>query len=318
MLFEALLRQLEALAQSRPLLMVCEDAHWIDPTSRELLDLTIDLVRRLPFLLVITFRPEFQHAWSGQPHVTTLALNRLGERDVTTLVRGLAGNTPLGSDIVEEIVDRTDGVPLFIEELTKAVLERTDQDNRVAAVLSASPLPAVAGPSTLHASLIARLDRIGVGAKEVAQIGAVVGREFSYDLIDAVAGRPAVELRAGLDRLAEAGLLFCRGVAPQSFYLFKHALVQDAAYGTLLRARRQELHARVAAALQDHFADLIERQPEVLGASFDRRRGKRARRGSVVEGRPICRGALGPSRSNPPFRSRSRDTDESARRAGSR
>jgi class 3 adenylate cyclase/tetratricopeptide (TPR) repeat protein len=264
MLFEGLLHQLEALARSRRVLMVFEDAHWIDPTTRELLDLTLDRVARLPVLLVITFRPEFQHAWSGQPHVTALGLNRLGERDVTALVRGLAGNAPLGSEIVEEIVERTDGVPLFIEELTKAVLERADQDNRVAAVLSASPLPALAVPATLHASLIARLDRIGTAAKEVAQIGAVLGREFSYELIQRGAPRPEPDLRAALGQLTEAGLLFCRGVPPQSSYMFKHALVQDAAYGTLLRSMRQELHSRVAAMLEQHFADLVERQPELL------------------------------------------------------
>jgi class 3 adenylate cyclase len=264
MLFEGLLHQLEALARSRPVLMVLEDAHWIDPTTRELLDLILDRVARLPVLLVITFRPEFQHAWGGQPHVTALGLNRLGERDVTALVRGLAGNAPLGSEIVEEIVERTDGVPLFVEELTKAVLERADQDNRVAAVLSASPLPALAVPSTLHASLIARLDRIGAAAKEVAQVGAVLGREFAYELIEPVAQRPEPDLRAALGQLTEAGLLFCRGVPPHSSYMFKHALVQDAAYGTWLRSRRQELHARVATALEQDFPDLVERQPELF------------------------------------------------------
>src|SRR6516225_604286 len=182
MLFEALLHQLEARAQGRPLLMVFEDAHWIDPTTRELLDLTIDRIRRLPVLLIVTFRPEFQQAWGGQPHVTMLALNRLGERDVTALVRELAGNAPLGSEIVTEIVERTDGVPLFVEELTRAVLERVGQDNRVSAVLAASPLPNLAIPATLHASLMARLDRLGAAAKEVAQIGAVIGREFPYEL----------------------------------------------------------------------------------------------------------------------------------------
>ena len=264
MLFEALLHQLEAVARSQPMLMVFEDAHWIDPTSREWLDLTLDRVRRLPVLLIVTFRPEFQHGWAGQAHVTMLALNRLDVRDVTALVRGLAGNTPLGSEIVEEIVERTDGVPLFVEELTRAVLERADQNNRVAAVLSASPLPALAVPATLHASLIARLDRIGAAAKEVAQIGTVLGREFSYELIQAVAQRNAAQLQAALAQLTEAGLLFCRGAPPHASYLFKHALVQDAAYGTLLRARRQELHARVAAVLEQNFADLVGRQPELL------------------------------------------------------
>ena len=261
-LFEALLRQFEALARVRPVLVVFEDEHWIDPTSREYM--AVDRVRRLPVLLVITFRPEFQAPWAGQPHVATLALNRLGEREVAALILGLAGNAPLGSDVVEEITERTDGVPLFVEELTKAVIERADQEGRVAAVLSAAPLSALAVPATLRASLVARLDRIGAAAREVAQIGAVLGREFSYELIEPVAQRGAAELQAALDRLAEAGLLFCRGVAPQSSYLFKNALVQNAAYGTLLRTRRQELHARVAAALEQHFADLVERQPELL------------------------------------------------------
>jgi predicted ATPase len=215
-------------------------------------------------LIVVTFRPEFQHAWGGQPHVAILALNRLGQHDGAELVERLAGNAGLSREIVDEIVERADGVPLFVEELTKAVLETGDRDNRVAAVLAASPSPALSIPATLHASLIARLDRLGPIAKEAGQIGAVIGREFDYDLIEPVAQRPAAELRVGLDRLTEAGLLFCRGVAPQSSYLFKHALVQDAAYGTLLRARRQELHARVAAVLEQHFADLVERQPELL------------------------------------------------------
>jgi class 3 adenylate cyclase/tetratricopeptide (TPR) repeat protein len=264
MLFEALLHQLEALARRRPVLLVFEDAHWIDPTSRELLDVTLDRAARMPVLLVVTFRAEFQHAWSGQPHVTVLALSRLGGHDGATLVERLSGNAGLSREIVDEIVKRADGVPLFVEELTKAVLESGDRDHRIATVLTASPLPNLAIPTTLHASLISRLDRLGPLAKEVGQIGAVIGREFGYDLIEQVAQRSAAELRLGLDRLAAAELLFCRGVAPQSSYLFKHALVQDAAYGTLLRARRQELHTRVSAVLEQHFADLVERQPELL------------------------------------------------------
>lgn len=263
-LFEALLRQLGALARANPVLAMFEDAHWIDPTSRELLDLMVDSVRRLPVMLVITFRPEFAAPWGGQPHVTNLSLNRLSGRDAAALVRGSAGNMPLGSAVVEEIVERTDGVPLFLEELTKAVLERGEEERQVGAVLSASSSLAQAVPPTLQASLIARLDRIGSAAREVAQIGAVLGREFSYELIEPVAQRSSAELQNALSRLTEAGLLFCRGMAPNSSYLFKHALVQDAAYGTLLRTRRQELHARVAAMLEADFGDLVERQPELL------------------------------------------------------
>src|SRR5262249_32630693 len=172
--------------------------------------------------------------------------NRLDDRHVAALVLGLAGNTPLGSEVVQEIAERTDGVPLFVEELTKAVLERAEQERRVAAVLTASPLPALAVPSPLHASPIARLGRIRPAAKEIAQVCSVLGREFTYELIERSAARPKLYLNGALAQLTEAGLLFCRCVPPESAYLFKHALVQDAAYGTLLRARRQDLHARVA------------------------------------------------------------------------
>ena len=263
-LFEALLSQLEAEARRRPVLMVFEDAHWIDPTSRELLDLTVDRVRHLPMLLAITFRSEFQPPWGGRAHVTTLTLNRLGERDGEALVQKLAGNAALTADIVAEIVERTDGVPLFVEELTKAVLESAAPGDRVAAVLAMTSLAAQSVPATLHASLMARLDRLGPAPKEIAQIGAVLGREFTYELIAPVVQCRESELQAALAQLSDAGLLFCRGTAPHASYLFKHALVQDAAYGTLLRGRRQELHARVAAALEQHFADLVEHQPELL------------------------------------------------------
>jgi class 3 adenylate cyclase/predicted ATPase len=263
-LFEALLNQLEAEIRQHSVLMVFEDAHWIDPTSRELLDLAVDRVRRLPVLLAITFRPEFLPPWGGRAHVTSLALNRLGERAGEALVHTLAGNAPLTAEMVAEIVERTDGVPLFVEELTKAVLESAGQGDRVAAVLATASQTALSVPATLHASLMARLDRLGPSAKEIAQIGAVLGREFGYELIEPVARRPERELQAALDLLSEAGLLFCRGAPPHASYLFKHALVQDAAYSTLLRGRRQELHARGAAALGECFPDLVERQPELL------------------------------------------------------
>ena len=174
----------------------------------------LDRVSRLPVLLVITFRPEFKHAWGAKSQVTTLALSQLDGREATLLVKRLIGNAGLSREAVNEIVERSDGVPLFVEELAKAVLESVDRDNPAAAVRAASPDGYLPIPATLHASLIARLDRLGPTAKEVAQIGALLGREFGHELIEAMAQRPAVELSAGLDRLAEAGLLFCRGVAP--------------------------------------------------------------------------------------------------------
>ena len=240
--------------------MIFEDAHWIDPTSRELLDLIVERVARLPALMAVTFRPEFEHGWGGQPHVLALALNRLGGHEGAALVARLAGDAGLAHDTIEEIVARADGVPLFVEELTKAVLESGDPS----AALAASPSLELAIPATLHASLIARFDRLGPLAREVAQTGAVLGREFGYDLIARVAEHPGPELLTGLQRLSEAGLLFRRGAPPHAAYLFKHALVRDAAYGTLLRRKRQELHARVASVLQVNFSDLVERQPELL------------------------------------------------------
>jgi hypothetical protein len=263
-LLEAVLKQLEGEARRRPIFVVFEDVHWIDPTSREVLDLMVDRVRRLPALLAITFRPEFQPPWSGRSNVTTLTLNRLDESTSETLVQNLAGDAALDTGTVTDIVARPDGVPLFVEELTKAVLESTEQRDRVAAVLATKSPDALPVPPTLHASLMARLDRLGPAPKETIQIGAVLGREFAYELIEPVAQRDEKELRTALGQLSDAGLLFCRGIPPHSSYLFKHALVQDAAYGTLLRGRRQELHARAAAVLEQDFADLVERRPELL------------------------------------------------------
>ncbi len=315
--FEVLLRQLKALVQWQPVLMIFEDVHWIDPTSHELLDLIIERVRRLPVLLLATFRPEFPLPWTGQPHVTTVTLNRLDRRDGAALVKRIAGSkSALPGDIVDEIVERTDGVPLFVEELTKAVLEANTHDHDAIGPLAAAPLPALAIPATLHALLMARLDRLGPAAKEIAQIGAAVGREFSYELLAAIAPRNAVELQNALDPLVEAGLLFQRG-APQAAYTFKHALVQDAAYGTLLRGKRRELHARIAAVLEAQFPDTVETQPELLARhlteaglvgpaiGYWRRAGTRARRRSAdVEAARHFRRALALAESLPDTRER--------------
>ncbi|RWL49050.1 MAG: adenylate/guanylate cyclase domain-containing protein [Mesorhizobium sp.] len=259
-IFDALLRQLEVLARRGPVLMLFEDVHWIDPSSRELLDLVIERVQRLPVLLLLTFRPEFQPPWTGQAHVTVLVLNRLDRREGAALVQRVVGTGELPSDVVAEIIERTDGVPLFVEELTKAVLE----GGNARTLLSKAAATAFNVPATLHASLMARLDRLGSAVKEVAQVGAVLGREFSYGLLAAVAQRDAAELNDTLDQLVGAGLVFCRGTRPLATYLFKHALVQDAAYGTLLRAKRQELHKRVADGLEEKWPEITEAQPELL------------------------------------------------------
>jgi len=260
--FEALLRQLDCLARRQVMLIVYEDAHWIDPTSRDLLDLTIERARRLPVLLIVTFRPEFQPPWIGQPHVTMVVLNRLGRREGAALVEGIVGNKELSRNIVEEIVERTDGVPLFVEELTKAVIEAGGQNDR--GVIAATPQLTLAVPATLHASLMARLDRLGASSKEVAQIGAAIGREFSYDVLAAVARRTDTELQSALARLTDAGLVFQRGTPPDALFLFKHILVQDVAYGMLLRSERQALHTRIVEVLEGSFPQLSESEPALL------------------------------------------------------
>jgi predicted ATPase len=261
LLLEALVHQLEGLARGRPVLMVFEDAHWSDASSRELLGLTINRVKDLPVSLLVTFRPEFAPPWGDRPYLSALTLDRLSGSEGARLVEDLAGTKALSREVIGEIVERTDGVPLFVEELTKAVLETADPGDQLA-ILTASPTPSLTIPATLHASLVSRLDRLGTAAKEVAQIGAVLGREFSYELIHHVARRP--DLETALVQLTDAGLLFRRGLRLASSYLFKHALVQGAAYGTLLRRRRQQLHGRIAAVLEQEFADLVERQPELL------------------------------------------------------
>jgi class 3 adenylate cyclase/tetratricopeptide (TPR) repeat protein len=259
--FEALLRQVESLARQQPVLMVFDDIHWIDPSSRELLDRTIEWVADRAVLLLAMFRPEFQPPWTGQPHVTMLTLARLDRRNTAAMVANVAGDAALPAEIVEEIAERADGVPLFVEGLTKAVLESGAQG---AAELSSMPHPAFSVPATLHASLMARLDRLGPAAKEVAQAGAAIGREFGYGLLVSTTDLQVQELHAALDRLTNAGLLFVRGTPPESSYIFKHALVQDAAYSTLLRSRRQRLQGRIAVSLEDRFPDIVLAHPALL------------------------------------------------------
>ena len=259
---EALTAQLAGLAKERPVLMICEDVHWVDPTSLEVFGRTVDQIKALPVLLIVTFRPEFNAPWAGRSHVTSLTLNRLGEREAVAIIARLVGNKELPADVMAKIVERTDGIPLFVEEMTKAVLE-AESEGEGRRTAAAVPSPALAVPASLHASLMARLDRLGP-AKEVAQIGAAIGREFSHALLIAVVRKPETELGALLDRLMAAGLLFRQGAPPHASYLFKHALVQDAAYGTLLREPRRALHARIAETLESDFAEIAESQPELL------------------------------------------------------
>ena len=259
---EALVLQVAALERQNPLLMIFEDAHWADPTSLELFGRIVDKIPSLRALLIVTYRQEFDPPWIGRPDVTALTLNRLGEREIGALIDRVTGNKLLPANIRQDIVERTDGIPLFVEEMTKAVLEAATE-GEAGQTAARVPSRAQAVPASLHASLMARLDRLGP-AKEVAQIGAAIGREFSHALLGAVAGMSEAELASSLDRLVAAGLLFRQGVPPHATYLFKHALVQDAAYGTLLREPRRALHARIGETLENQFAEIVETQPHLM------------------------------------------------------
>jgi class 3 adenylate cyclase/predicted ATPase len=262
----ALIAQMEALTRQHPVLIVFEDAHWTDPTSLEVFGRTVDRIRGLRALLIVTFRPEFEPPWIGQPHVTALTLSPLDPREVSVLIDQIVGNKPLPANIRRDIIERTDGIPLFVEEMTKAVLEAECEDE-VRRSPSLVRSPAMAVPPSLHASLMARLDRLG-SAKELAQIGAAIGREFSHAVLAAVGGKPEAKLETELDSIIRAGLLFRQGVPPNATYLFKHALVQDAAYGLLLREPRRELHARIAETLESRFSEMAENKPEVLARHY--------------------------------------------------
>ena len=259
---EALIAQTEALTRQTPVLMIFEDAHWTDPTSLELFGRAVDRIASLRVLLLVTFRSEFQAPWVGRPHVTALTLNRLAQRDIDAMIDGVVGNKLLPANIRQDIIERTDGIPLFVEEMTKAVLE-AEGGSEARRTAAAIPPRALAVPASLQASLMARLDRLGP-AKEVAQIGAAIGRQYSHSLLAAVAQKSEAELASSLDRLIQSGLLFRQGLPPHATYLFKHALVQDAAYGTLLREPRRALHARLSETIESQFADIAESQPELL------------------------------------------------------
>jgi class 3 adenylate cyclase/tetratricopeptide (TPR) repeat protein len=263
----ALLAQLERLAVQRPLLVVFEDVHWIDPTSLEFLTLAIEQAARMRLLLLVIARPEFIPPWPEYAHVTTLTLTRLSRHDAAAVVERITNSKELPHEVMSQILRRTDGVPLFVEELTKSVLESgllREDANRY--VLD-GPLSPLAIPDTLHASLLARLDRLAP-VREVAQIGAAVGREFSYELLGAISGLPFEKLQEALSQLVRSELLFPRGEPPHAVYTFKHALVRDAAYGSLLRNQRQQLHARIASILETLFVDLVASEPELVAHHY--------------------------------------------------
>ena len=261
--FEVLLALLVGMAAKQPVLMVLEDAHWLDPSSLELFGLFVDRIRQLPVLLVITCRPGFVPPWRGYAHLDRLVLSRLNREQAQSMVDQLTGGKPLPAKVRDQILEKTDGVPLFLEELTKAMLESGFVREVGGQFELTAPLPPLAIPETLHDSLMARLDRLG-GAKVLAQIGACFGRMFSYELIAALAALDEPELQRGLDQLVSAELIIRRGRPPEATYRFKHALVRDAAYQSLLKSRRRELHHHIARILEERVPDVAAAQPELL------------------------------------------------------
>jgi class 3 adenylate cyclase/predicted ATPase len=266
-ILRALVEQLVGLAERNPVLFLFEDAHWIDPTTLELLERTIARVPRLRALVVITHRPEFQARWVGAAHVTLVALNRLNSADRVAMVEWVTGGTRLPPEVLDRIADKTDGIPLFVEELTKSILESGQLTNEGGRYELKEPLPALAVPETLQDALMARIDRLA-SVRDIMQSGACIGREFTHALLSRVVRRSDEELRAALAQLAEADLISRRGDPPAASYTFKHALVQEAAYATLLRSRRAEIHGAIAHALAAGVSDGRAIEPETIARHF--------------------------------------------------
>ena len=267
LMLEALLEQFAGMAAVRPLLILLEDAHWIDPTSTELFQLIIERIQRLPVLLIIAYRPGFTPPWTGFPHITSLSLSHLSPRQAATLVDKVTRGRQLPPEVLDHIVRRTDGVPLYVEELTKTLLESGALEPAGDGLRLTGPLPLLSIPESLHDSLMAPLDRLS-GVKDVAHLAASLGRVFSHELLAAVSPFDEARLRQALDQLIDAELIYQRGAPPDIIYEFKHALVQDAAYNSLLRSKRQQLHKGIAKTLEERFQDTIETTPELLAYHY--------------------------------------------------
>ena len=261
-MLEAVWKWVAALAQQQPILFLFEDVHWADPTTLELLDLLVERLRALRIFLVITYRPEFSPRWASSEHVFLVSLRRLERQESFKLASQVSPSGVLSPDLVDRILDRADGVPLFIEELTRAVLEPSPSEDQGNVLQSIPPYQLVV-PTTLQELLLARLDRLG-SSKSVAQLAAVIGRQFSFDLLAAVSPFSIPKLEGNLEELVRGDIIFQSEGRLHGSYMFKHALLQDAAYGTLLRSTRRELHRRIAGVLQQGFADVAERQPELV------------------------------------------------------
>ena len=311
----ALIALFSGLTKDTPVLALLEDAHWIDPTSLDLFGRLVDRLPSLRAFLVIAFRPEFVAPWLGRPHVVSQQLNRLGRRQALEMVDRVTGGKALPAEVLEQIVAKTDGVPLFMEELTKTVLESGMLREEGGAYVLATALTPLAIPSTLHDSLMARLDRLAP-VKELAQIGASIGREFSYSLLEAVSPIQGSALQDALGQLMAAELIHAHGTPPEATYVFKHALVQDTAYASLLRSKRQRIHADIARALAERFPNQVEVSAGDHRPSLHRGRARRAGDAVLVEGGGTGAIALGPPGSRELYRQRLGVDRASGRRAG--
>ena len=264
---QALLTILLRIAAQQPVLFVMEDLHWVDPSTLEFLSLLVDQGPTARILALLTFRPDFSPPWTGRAHLTQVTLNRLPRRQAAEMTSQVVHGKALPPEVLEQVVAKTDGVPLFVEELTKMVLESGLLQEREERYELRGPLPPLAIPATLHDSLMARLDRLAT-VKALAQLGATLGREFAYALLQAVSPWDEATLRQGLQQLVEAEFLYQQGLPPQATYLFKHALIQDAAYQSLLRSTRQRYHQRIAQVLEARFPETAETQPELLAHHY--------------------------------------------------
>jgi predicted ATPase len=264
---EALVALLLEEAERQPVLAVWEDLHWADPSTLDVLSLTLDQVSTAPIFTLLVGRPEFRPPWAMHVPITQVTLTRLGRAQVEAMLTCLTGEKPLPTELVEQVIAKTDGVPLFVEELVKMILEFGLVQEQADHYVLTGPLPPLAIPSTLHDSLTARLDRLST-ARELVQFGAVLGREFAYELLQAVSPVEERALQQGLAQLVEAELVYQRGLPPHSRYVFKHALIQDAAYQSLLKSTRQQYHQRIAQVLEAQFPEITEPQPELVAHHY--------------------------------------------------
>ncbi|MFQ5756071.1 MAG: AAA family ATPase [Acidiferrobacterales bacterium] len=264
---DALVARLTEEAERRPVLLVWEDVHWADPTTLELLGIYLDQSPTVPMLNVLTYRPEFSPPWSMRSHMTPITLNRLERPEVEALIRHQAGGKAVPQIVLEHIVEKGDGVPLFVEELTKTILKSENLAEHGNEYVLKGSLAEMQIPSTLQDSLMARLDRAPT-MREVAQVGAVLGREFAYEILNAIVGLEEPQLKSGLKQLVENELLYQRGRPPRSKYIFKHALIQDAAYQSLLKRTRQQYHLQVGQLLEARFPEMVEAHPELLAHHY--------------------------------------------------